>query len=161
MVPPASHKVSRVSWYSGTGRAVFSFTYRTVTFFGSAFQPYSARYLRSLLPALNPEHPKTFGLGSSPFARRYLENRSFFLFLRLLRCFSSPGSLLADYVFISRYWPMKASGFPHSDIHESRPACGYSWLFAAYHVLLRLLMPRHSPYALLSLIFFPKTKNLS
>ena len=32
------------------------------------------------------------GLGSSPFARRYLENRFFFLFLRLLRCFSSPGS---------------------------------------------------------------------
>src|SRR5699024_7547162 len=34
-------------------------------------------------------HP---GLGSSAFARRYLRNRCFFLFLRLLRCFSSPGS---------------------------------------------------------------------
>jgi hypothetical protein len=33
------------------------------------------------------------GLGSSAFARRYLRNRCFFLFLRLLRCFSSPGSL--------------------------------------------------------------------
>ncbi len=33
------------------------------------------------------------GLGSSPFARRYLGNRCFFLFLRVLRCFSSPGSL--------------------------------------------------------------------
>ena len=33
------------------------------------------------------------GLGSSHFARRYFGNRSFFLFLRLLRCFSSPGSL--------------------------------------------------------------------
>ena len=32
------------------------------------------------------------GLGSSAFARRYLRNRCFFLFLRLLRCFSSPGS---------------------------------------------------------------------
>ena len=29
------------------------------------------------------------GLGSSPFARRYLENRFYFLFLPLLRCFSS------------------------------------------------------------------------
>ena len=37
-------------------------------------------------------HP---GLGSSAFARRYLRNRFFFLFLRLLRCFSSPGSLHA------------------------------------------------------------------
>ena len=33
------------------------------------------------------------GLGSSHFARRYSGNRVFFLFLRLLRCFSSPGSL--------------------------------------------------------------------
>ena len=33
------------------------------------------------------------GLGSSAFARRYLRNHSYFLFLRLLRCFSSPGSL--------------------------------------------------------------------
>ena len=33
------------------------------------------------------------GLGSFPFARRYLRNRVFFLFLRVLRCFSSPGSL--------------------------------------------------------------------
>ena len=31
------------------------------------------------------------GLGCSHFARRYSGNRSFFLFLRLLRCFSSPG----------------------------------------------------------------------
>ena len=32
------------------------------------------------------------GLGSSAFARRYLRNHCCFLFLRLLRCFSSAGS---------------------------------------------------------------------
>ena len=32
------------------------------------------------------------GLGSAGFARRYFRYRCFFLFLRLLRCFSSPGS---------------------------------------------------------------------
>ena len=32
------------------------------------------------------------GLGSSSFARRYSRNHCCFLFLRLLRCFSSPGS---------------------------------------------------------------------
>jgi hypothetical protein len=31
------------------------------------------------------------GLGSSPFARRYSENLFRFLFLRVLRCFTSPG----------------------------------------------------------------------
>ena len=32
-----------------------------------------------------------FGLGSFPFARHYLGNHCYFLFLRVLRCFSSPG----------------------------------------------------------------------
>ena len=32
-------------------------------------------------------------MGSYDFARRYFRNRCFFLFLRLLRCFSSAGSL--------------------------------------------------------------------
>ena len=32
-------------------------------------------------------------MASFPFARRYLGNRFYFLFLRLLRCFSSAGSL--------------------------------------------------------------------
>ena len=33
-----------------------------------------------------------FGLGSSPFARHYWGNHFYFLFLRVLRCFSSPRS---------------------------------------------------------------------
>ena len=44
------------------------------------------------LAVRTPVRPRT-GLGSSPFARRYLGNHGYFLFLRLLRCFSSPGSL--------------------------------------------------------------------
>ena len=42
-----------------------------------------------------PATPKCMhsGLGSSPFASRYSGNRFFFLFLRLLRCFSSPAYL--------------------------------------------------------------------
>jgi hypothetical protein len=39
------------------------------------------------------------GLGSSPFARRYLGSRGCFPFLALMRCFSSGGSLLRPYVF--------------------------------------------------------------
>ena len=44
--------------------------------------------------------------------------------------------------------------FPHSDIHGSIDICSSPWLFAAYHVLLRLLVPRYSPYALSSLTNF-------
>ena len=45
------------------------------------------------------------------------------------------------------------AGFPHSDIHGSRDICSSPWLFAACRVLHRLLMPRHSPCALISLTF--------
>src|SRR5580693_1588686 len=43
-------------------------------------------------------------------------------------------------------------GFPHSEIPGSKPACGSPRLIAACHVLHRLLVPRHPPYALSSLI---------
>jgi hypothetical protein len=43
------------------------------------------------------------------------------------------------------------AGFPHSEILGSKPACGSPRLIAACHVLLRLLVPRHPPYALSSL----------
>ena len=46
---------------------------------------------------------------------------------------------------------MTPAGFPHSDIHGSRPAFGYPWLFVDRYVLLRLPVPRHPPCALLSL----------
>ena len=45
------------------------------------------------------------------------------------------------------------AGLPHSDIHGSMRMCRSPWLFAACHVLLRLLMPRHPPCALLRLTF--------
>ena len=44
-----------------------------------------------LLRSITPERTRS-GLGSFHFARRYFGNRVFFLFLALLRCFSSGGS---------------------------------------------------------------------
>ena len=41
------------------------------------------------------------------------------------------------------------AGFPHSDICGSMDICSSPQLFAAYHVFLRLLVPRHPPCALL------------
>ena len=43
------------------------------------------------------------------------------------------------------------TGFPHSEIPGSMPACGSPRLIAACHVLHRLLLPRHPPCALSSL----------
>ena len=44
-----------------------------------------------------------------------------------------------------------SAGFPHSDICGSSDICSLPQLFAAYHVFLRLLVPRHPPCALSSL----------
>ena len=46
-----------------------------------------------------------------------------------------------------------SAGFPHSEICGSKLICSSPQLIAACHVLLRLLMPRHSPCALSSLTF--------
>ena len=74
------------------------------------------------------------GLGSFHFARRYFENRVFFLFLRLLRCFSSPGSL--PYVMDWRMddWSpsSQVSPFRHLRIKD------YLHLPAAFRSLSRL-----------------------
>ena len=45
------------------------------------------------------------------------------------------------------------AGFPHSDICGSKIICISPQLFAAYHVFLRLLVPRHPPCALFCLTF--------
>ena len=103
----------------------------------------------------NPKSITTSGLGSSYFARHYSRNRVFFLFLWVLRCFSSPRYLLIHYfthVQVIRLLPLIE--FPHSDIYGLMDICSSPQLFAACHVLLRLLVPRHSPYALCSLTYF-------
>ena len=41
-----------------------------------------------------------------------------------------------------------SAGFPHSDISGSMDICSSPKLFAAYHVLHRLSVPRHPPCAL-------------
>jgi hypothetical protein len=50
---------------------------------------------------------------------------------------------------------MTLRGLPHSEIVGLKVVSTYPTLIAGYHVLRRLLVPRHPPYALYSL-----TKNL-
>ena len=90
-------------------------------------------------------HP---GLGSSGSARRYSRNRCFFLFLRLLRCFSSPGSPPCVMCWRMDTWGLPPCGFPHSDTCGSPGMCPSPQLFAACRVFRRLLVPRHPPCAL-------------
>ena len=91
------------------------------------------------------------GLGCSAFARRYSRNRGCFLFLQVLRWFTSLGCLPRSYEFRPGSLRMNEGGLPHSEIPGSKPVCGSPELIAAYHVLHRRPAPRHPPYALSSL----------
>ena len=73
-------------------------------------------------------------MASSHFARRYFGNRCFFLFLHLLRCFSSVGSLPIAYVFSNGYLISLLSEFPHSEIYDY---CGCLLLIIAFRSLPR------------------------
>ena len=133
MVPLTSHKVPRVSWYSGSCSVSSAFTYGAFTLCGRLSQNRSVSFQESLMQSVTPRctHP---GLGSSAFARRYLQNRVFFLFLRVLRCFSSPGS--PPYVMD---WRMDDGGVlrrvsPFRDLRIK----GYLLLPEAYRSLSRL-----------------------
>ena len=110
MVPPCSDRIPRVPPYlSYIQYLQWSFGYTAITLCGWLFQ----------VILLNHQISYT---GSSAFARHYLRNLGWFLFLRVLRWFSSPGSRQFTYVF-SKWYCIKYSGFPHSDIAGSQFYC--------------------------------------
>ncbi len=71
-----------------------------------------------------------------------------FSFLRVLRCFSSPGCLAKAYVFSLPVAGLDPSWVPPFGIRGSKAVCASPRLIAACHVLHRLPMPRHPPCAL-------------
>ena len=91
--------------------------------------------LMNQLCSPNPKCISTSGLGSFYFARHYFRNRFFFLFLWVLRCFSSPRSLLIYYFthiwIVGLFFPTE---FPHSEISGY---IGYVLLTKAFRSLSR------------------------
>ena len=128
------------------------FAYGAFTLCGAPFQKLPLTFARHAPTVLQPRvmHCYILGLGSCAFARHYLRNHFCFLFLRVMRCFSSPGSP-SD---LCQNTAPACGGLPHSDIRGSGDICSSPRLFAACHVLLRLREPRHPSCALLS---FPLT----
>ena len=91
--------------------------------------------------------------GLFPFRSPLLRESLRFLFLRVLRCFTSPGIASCPYEFRTQSCGITRMGFPHSETLGSKPVCGSPRLFAAYRVLHRLIAPSHPPYALRSLTY--------
>ena len=91
MVPDDSDRIPRAPPYSGVSMTRCSLPVREYHPLRRDFPDASGSCIRYLLEILQPRKVrKLHGLGSSRFDRHYSGNRSFFLFLRVLRCFSSP-----------------------------------------------------------------------
>ena len=149
MVPACSHKVSRVSWYSGYRHVSSSFMYGAFTLFGRLSQNLSIKLTESI-PRSEPRHARTpvWPLSLSLAATNKIEVS-----------FSSSGYLDVSVHRVPSVWlcihhtstKVCLVRFPHSEISGSKDMCSSPKLFAAYHVFHRLLVPRHPPCALFSL----------
>ena len=150
MVPAYSVKVPRVSTYSGSRHVNSLFTYGAFTLSGWLSQNHSARIIESIMQsephgartmvwALPRSLAATYGIDVSFSSSGYLD----------VSVHRVPLHTLWIGVWMIR---VLRTGFSHSDICGSRIICISPQLFAAYHVFLRLLVPRHPPCALLCLI---------
>ena len=124
MVPALSYEISRVSHYSGFISTLFDFRILDFHHLWFTFPGNSTNLNLGFIGNPNPTSITTCGLGSSYFARHYFRNRFYFLFLWVLRCFSSPRSLPIHYfthVWIHGFF--SPCEFPHSDIYGSMDIC--------------------------------------
>ena len=149
MVPLPSHKVPRVSWYSGSRHVNSSFAYGAFTLSGRLSQNRSAKLVESI-PRSEPQHARTlvWALPGSLAATSGIDvsfSSSGYLDVSVHRV---PSVWLCIYHTVTGVSP---AGFPHSEIYGSMDICSSPKLFAAYHVFHRLLVPRHPPCALSSI----------
>ena len=146
MVPARSIKVPRVSMYSGSRCVCSPFAYGAFTLSGRLSQNLSAGFGSHLCGpkprnARIPVWPLSISLAAT---------------LEIDVSFFSSGYLDVSVPRVPLHtlwigvWIRKVflRGFPHSDICGSPDICSLPQLFAAYHVFLRLLVPRHPPCAL-------------
>jgi len=110
MVPPCSDRISRVPpYFSQTQYHTSLFTYGAITHYGRTFHSVLLSHVLKIT-------------GFSGFARHYFRNLGWFLFLELLRCFSSLGSPPLPYIFREGYPCGWVSPFRHLRIKAYLPA---------------------------------------
>ena len=96
-----------------------------------------------------PQRSKLHWFGLFRVRSPLLTESNFFLFLQVLRCFSSPGSLYMAMYSPYSDWSLSSRVSPFRNLRVNE----YLLLTAAYHVFRRLLVPRHPPCALSCLTF--------
>ncbi len=112
---PDSDRVSVPRRTQVPNESLSSFAYGTVTLYGSTFQKILLpdRFVTLMCRALQPHKPKLW-FGLLPFRSPLLWES--FLFLGLLRCFSSPRSLCNPIDSDCSTKALTLRGFPHSEI---------------------------------------------
>jgi hypothetical protein len=168
VVPADSDRVSRARPYSGScpGRPN-AFAYRAFTFCGASFHslrlaldfvtpPPAGRRMRTGPTTLARQRPPpitSHEFGLIPFRSPLLRESRFLSFPRATKMFQFarlPPPALFDSGRGTRALPRV--GFPIRTPRDQRMVSSYPGLFAAAHVLHRLLAPRHPPCALSLLI---------
>ena len=149
MVPACSVKVPRVSTYSGYRLVSRLFAYGAFTLSGWLSQNHSANSCESISRS-EPRNARipVWALSISLAATLEIDvsfSSSGYLDVSVHRV---PLHTLWIHAWMAGCFP---AGFPHSDISGSLGICPSPELFAAYHVFLRPLVPRHPPCALLCL----------
>ena len=150
MDSPDSYRISVPGSTQVSDGSQSIFAYGALTLYGrlSHTFPLTDCFVTSICQTLQPHTCKQAWFGLFPVRSPLLGE--YFLFLQVLRCFSSLGALPPTYVFSRRMLRVRRNEFPHSDIPGSKPIHGSPRLIAVSHVLHRHLAPRHSPKALSS-----------
>ena len=151
MVPPCSHGIPRVPRYSGYHAPTPVFAYWTITIYGLPSQVVLLTFVvlkvvrtpKILLSSVWPlprSLATTSGISVDFSSSPYLD----------VSVQAVPLIYLCIQYMMTDDW---SAGLLHSDICGSPCICHSPQLIAAYHVLLRLPVPRHSPCALFHLTF--------
>ena len=120
MVPADSRRIPRAPRYSGYRWASYGFVYETVTLYGVHFQTLPLSILLAVSRSYNPMKAGTFMVWAIPRSLATTEGIIiYFLFLRVLRCFSSPRSPLP----IEQISGLQPDGLSHSEILGSKVIC--------------------------------------
>jgi hypothetical protein len=129
------------------------FSYRAVTSCRGPFQVASLKigFCNSVQSVLQPQEASLL-VWADPVSLAATQGIAIcFLFLQVLRCFSSLGVSRLRYEFTQPSYPIKDRGFPHSEIPGSSLTYSSPRHIGVSAVLHRLLVPRHPPCALSNL----------
>ena len=151
MVPPSSLRIPRVRRYSGYCRFPCRFAYEAVTLSCRASHP--VRLQRRITCAVHTPQVFLPTVWPLPLSLATTRGISFDFSSSGYLDVSVPRVPLVNLCIQLTIYDSSSYVFPHSDICGSMLICSSPQLFAACHVLHRLPMPRHSPYALISFTF--------